>query len=61
MGSQQDAPVKWPVKAEGKSIRGGEMSAPGALFVPVQVGPLELPSRIVMSPMTRIRAGEGWA
>jgi N-ethylmaleimide reductase len=29
------------------------------LFTPVKVGPLELPSRIVMSPMTRIRAGEG--
>jgi N-ethylmaleimide reductase len=25
----------------------------------VKVGPLELPNRIVMSPMTRIRAGEG--
>ena len=29
------------------------------LFTPVKVGPLELPNRIVMSPMTRIRAGEG--
>src|SRR5919202_852813 len=29
------------------------------LFAPVKVGPLELPNRIVMSPMTRIRAGEG--
>ena len=28
------------------------------LFTPVKVGPLELPNRIVMSPMTRIRAGE---
>lgn len=32
--------------------------APG-LFTPVKVGSLELPNRIVMSPMTRIRAGEG--
>ncbi|MBS0260795.1 MAG: alkene reductase [Planctomycetes bacterium] len=29
------------------------------LFTPVKVGPLELRNRIVMSPMTRIRAGEG--
>ena len=29
------------------------------LFTPLKVGPLELPNRIVMSPMTRIRAGEG--
>src|SRR4029078_549445 len=29
------------------------------LFTPVKVGPVELPNRIVMSPMTRIRAGEG--
>src|SRR2546421_8804916 len=28
------------------------------LFTPVKVGPLELPNRIVMSPMTRIRADE---
>src|SRR5436305_13780984 len=29
------------------------------LFTPVKVGPLELPNSIIMSPMTRIRAGEG--
>jgi N-ethylmaleimide reductase len=29
------------------------------LFTPVRVGPLELPNRIVMSPMTRMRADEG--
>ena len=29
------------------------------LFAPVKVGPLELPNRIAMSPMTRIRADEG--
>ena len=29
------------------------------LLTPVKVGPLELPNRIVMSPMTRIRADEG--
>ena len=29
------------------------------LFSPIRVGALELPNRIVMSPMTRIRAGEG--
>ncbi|MGE3407535.1 MAG: hypothetical protein AB7I37_12020 [Pirellulales bacterium] len=29
------------------------------LFTPVKVGPLELPNRIVMSPMTRIRTDEG--
>ena len=29
------------------------------LFTPGKVGLLELPNRIVMSPMTRIRAGEG--
>jgi N-ethylmaleimide reductase len=29
------------------------------LFTPVKLGSLELPNRIVMSPMTRIRAGEG--
>jgi N-ethylmaleimide reductase len=35
------------------------MPAQPGLFTPVKVGPLELPNRIVMSPMTRIRAGEG--
>jgi len=35
------------------------MREPPGLFTPVKVGPLELPNRIVMSPMTRIRAGEG--
>jgi N-ethylmaleimide reductase len=29
------------------------------LFMLVKVGALELPNRIVMSPMTRIQAGEG--
>jgi N-ethylmaleimide reductase len=29
------------------------------LFMPVKVGPYELPNRIVMSPMTRSRAGKG--
>jgi N-ethylmaleimide reductase len=32
------------------------MTAPAKLFSPVKIGPLELPNRIVMSPMTRIRA-----
>ena len=35
------------------------MPAQRGLFTPVKVGPLELPNRIVMSPMTRIRADEG--
>ncbi len=35
------------------------MAAQRGLFTPVKVGSLELPNRIVMSPMTRIRAGEG--
>jgi N-ethylmaleimide reductase len=35
------------------------MKEGAGLFTPVKVGPLELPNRIVMSPMTRIRAGEG--
>jgi N-ethylmaleimide reductase len=35
------------------------MGAKLDLFAPVKVGPLELPNRIVMSPMTRIRADEG--
>src|SRR3974377_1062491 len=35
------------------------MREPPGLFTPVKVGPLELPNRIVMSPMTRIRADEG--
>jgi N-ethylmaleimide reductase len=29
------------------------------LFTPFQLGPLQLPNRIVMAPMTRNRAGEG--
>lgn len=29
------------------------------LFTPVQVGAYELPNRIVMAPLTRMRAGEG--
>src|SRR3954470_9475772 len=35
------------------------MRGRAGLFTPVRVGPLELPNRIAMSPMTRIRAGEG--
>lgn len=35
------------------------MSSRAGLLDPVKVGPLELPNRVVMSPMTRIRAGEG--
>lgn len=35
------------------------MSLRPGLFSPVRLGSLELPNRIVMSPMTRIRAGEG--
>lgn len=35
------------------------MTERAGLFTPVKVGALELPNRIVMSPMTRIRAGEG--
>lgn len=33
------------------------MSAPALLFSPLRVGALELPSRIVMAPMTRARSG----
>src|SRR5438445_12351005 len=40
-------------------MRGSEMRDQPGLFTPVKVGSLELPNRIVMSPMTRIRAGEG--
>ncbi len=29
------------------------------LFTPIQLGPYELPNRIVMAPLTRNRAGEG--
>ncbi|MEO0377717.1 MAG: alkene reductase [Cyanobacteria bacterium P01_A01_bin.17] len=29
------------------------------LFTPIDLGPLTLPSRIVMAPLTRMRAGEG--
>lgn len=29
------------------------------LFTPVEVGPLTLPNRIVMAPLTRSRAGPG--
>ncbi len=29
------------------------------LFTPIEIGPLELPNRIVMAPLTRSRAGEG--
>jgi N-ethylmaleimide reductase len=35
------------------------MAAHKELITPLKVGSLELPNRIVMSPMTRIRAGEG--
>jgi NADH:flavin oxidoreductase / NADH oxidase family len=35
------------------------MPAPRELFTPVKVGPLELPNRIVMSPITRIWTSEG--
>ena len=29
------------------------------LFTPIEVGPLTLPNRIVMAPLTRSRAGRG--
>ena len=29
------------------------------LFTPIEIGPLELPNRIVMAPLTRSRAGAG--
>ena len=29
------------------------------LFSPYQLGPLQLPNRLVMAPMTRNRAGDG--
>lgn len=35
------------------------MSTPPALFTPVKIGSLQLPNRVIMSPMTRIRAEEG--
>ncbi len=34
-------------------------SEKAGLFKPVKVGPFELSNRVVVSPMTRIRAGEG--
>ena len=34
------------------------MSHP-SLFTPIKLGPLELPNRIFMAPLTRCRAGEG--
>jgi 2,4-dienoyl-CoA reductase-like NADH-dependent reductase (Old Yellow Enzyme family) len=37
------------------------MPAQRGLFTPVKAGPLELPHRIVRSPVTRIRAGDGIA
>lgn len=35
------------------------MSSDTNLFSPIQLGPLTLPNRIVMAPMTRLRAGDG--
>ncbi|XXY50959.1 alkene reductase [Sorangium sp. So ce269] len=35
------------------------MSTSKALFTPLTLGPLTLPNRMVMAPMTRSRAGEG--
>ena len=35
------------------------MNANINLFSPVKLGPYELPNRMVMAPMTRLRAGEG--
>lgn len=43
----------------GESREGTIVQEQPGLFTPVKVGALELPSRIVMSPMTRIRSGEG--
>jgi hypothetical protein len=34
-------------------------AAPGALFSPYRLGDLDLPNRLVMSPMTRSRAVDG--
>ncbi len=39
--------------------RNSEMSTLPALFTPVKIGSLQLPNRVIMSPMTRIRAEEG--
>src|SRR5690606_29647327 len=38
---------------------GGPNMADSPLFAPFRLGPLTLPNRIVMAPMTRNRAGEG--
>ncbi len=35
------------------------MADPGTLFQPTTVGPLELPNRVVMAPLTRQRAADG--
>ncbi|MFL9449934.1 MULTISPECIES: alkene reductase [Nostocales] len=35
------------------------MSTDTNLFSPIQLGPITLPNRIVMAPMTRLRAGDG--
>jgi N-ethylmaleimide reductase len=32
---------------------------PKSLFTPLKLGAIELPNRIIMSPMTRLRAAEG--
>ena len=36
-----------------------QKARPIDLFTPVQLGPYELPNRMVMAPMTRNRAGAG--
>ncbi|MEJ2870481.1 alkene reductase [Actinomycetospora sp. OC33-EN08] len=36
------------------------MSQDLKLFSPVKLGPYDLPHRIVMAPLTRMRAGDGW-
>lgn len=37
------------------------MSANVDLFTPIKLGALDLPNRIIMAPLTRMRAGEGFA
>src|SRR5580698_919305 len=48
-----------PTSSPSATLRNGKMTKPTKLFEPYQLGPLTLPNRLVMAPLTRNRAVEG--
>src|SRR5271155_1899915 len=48
--------MRWPVRPSPKEING---MSKDSLFTPLQLGAIRIPNRIIMAPLTRMRAGAG--